>query len=212
MKLLCWNTNESVWNHWTTILDSSVEQIRAIDFEQTVNQLSKGNFDYCFVYLGDEDFSEKVEDVVALREKFTNLKLVAFPNRRSQAAALRMLSMGVNGQCSPFIGKEQLKLVLSVIESGEIWGGKDFIQQLIQQTATVSNATINTSSGFEELSEREKTVAEYIGQGFSNKRIAAEMEITERTVKAHLTAIYQKLNVKDRLSLALLIQRGAVTH
>ncbi|MFT4574653.1 MAG: DNA-binding NarL/FixJ family response regulator, partial [Marinomonas primoryensis] len=39
-----------------------------------------------------------------------------------------------------------------------------------------------------------------------NKKIAHELDITERTVKAHLTSIFKKTNTKDRLALALLAQ------
>ena len=92
-------------------------------------------FKYCFIYLEDQSFSTQVEDVVALRSRYPNQKIIVFPNQTSQAAALRLFSAGVSGQCAPYIGKEQLKLVLSVVDSGEIWGGKVFIQQLIQQSS-----------------------------------------------------------------------------
>ncbi|MCO4785813.1 MAG: response regulator transcription factor, partial [Marinomonas atlantica] len=112
------------------------------------------------------------------------------------------------------IAKEQLRLVLSVVSSGEIWGGKEFIQQLIKQSSGASRpeklleCTTNFV-GSELLSEREVDVAKLIAEGLSNKEIARDLEVTERTVKAHLTAAFKKLNVKDRLALALLVQRGS---
>jgi len=116
---------------------------------------------------------------------------------------LRLFSAGISGQCAPYIGKEQLSLVLSVVDSGEIWGGKAFIQQLIQQSAVTAPSF---ESELEDLSERELTVAQLIAKGLTNKQIAIEMNITERTVKAHLTSVFKKTNTKDRLSLALLAQ------
>jgi DNA-binding NarL/FixJ family response regulator len=44
-----------------------------------------------------------------------------------------------------------------------------------------------------------------VGNGESNKEIARRLDITERTVKAHLTEIFRKLRIADRLKLALLI-------
>jgi DNA-binding NarL/FixJ family response regulator len=41
-------------------------------------------------------------------------------------------------------------------------------------------------------------------KGLSNKLVARELNIGERTVKAHLTSIFEKLGVKDRLKLVLL--------
>jgi DNA-binding NarL/FixJ family response regulator len=43
-------------------------------------------------------------------------------------------------------------------------------------------------------------------QGISNKVIAAELFISERTVKAHLTSIFKKLHIPDRLHLAILLK------
>lgn len=165
-------------------------------------------FKYCFIYLEDKSFSTQVEDVVALRSRYPNQKIIVFPNQTSQAAALRLFSVGVSGQCAPYIGKEQLKLVLSVVDSGEIWGGKVFIQQLIQQSALTAKTY---GSELDCLSERELSVTQLIAKGWPNKQIALEMDITERTVKAHLTSIFKKTNTKDRLALALLAKNYNTT-
>ncbi|WP_067097296.1 response regulator transcription factor [Marinomonas atlantica] len=214
MNVLCWNTNESVFEHWIKVFEGHGQLIQSHGFDETAELLRDGSYEYCFVYLDDDGFSAKVEDVVALRQFFPSLKILAFPYLSSQSAAIRMLSMGINGQCSPYIAKEQLRLVLSVVSAGEIWGGKEFIQQLIKQSSGASRpeklleCTTNFV-GSELLSEREVDVAKLIAEGLSNKEIARDLEVTERTVKAHLTAAFKKLNVKDRLALALLVQRGS---
>ena len=56
-----------------------------------------------------------------------------------------------------------------------------------------------------ELTRREREIAELIGNGESNKQIARTLMITERTVKAHLTEIFRKVGLADRLRLALLM-------
>jgi|TARA_R110001632_G_scaffold7382_2_gene29405 DNA-binding NarL/FixJ family response regulator len=205
LKILCWNTDNAVWKHWNQVIsaDTSLVRVEVLGDVYETLQTASLEFKYCFIFLQDKLFSKQVEDVVALRSAFPNLKVIVFPNQTSQAAALRLFSVGVSGQCAPYIGKDQLDLVLSVVDSGEIWGGKIFIQQLIQQSATT--AQVNESE-LEDLSERELSVAQCIAKGWSNKKIALEMDITERTVKAHLTSIFKKTNTKDRLALALLAQ------
>jgi DNA-binding NarL/FixJ family response regulator len=205
LKILCWNTDEAVWKHWCQVISSDTQLVRVEKREEAYDLLThkRSDFDYCFIYLEDSHFSQQVEDVVALRSVFPKQKVIVFPNQSSQAAALRLFSVGVCGQCAPYIGKEQLSLVLSVVESGEIWGGKAFIQQLIMQSAVTAPFH---DSELDDLSERELIVAQLIAKGLSNKQIASEMAITERTVKAHLTSIFKKTKTKDRLSLALLAQ------
>ena len=59
------------------------------------------------------------------------------------------------------------------------------------------------------LTEREQEISVLIGSGESNKQIARRLDITERTVKAHLTEIFRKLGITDRLRLALLVTNGS---
>jgi DNA-binding CsgD family transcriptional regulator len=63
-----------------------------------------------------------------------------------------------------------------------------------------------------ELSPREREAAIMAGSGASNREIAAGLCITERTVKAHLSAAFAKLGVRDRLQLALLLRGSRPEH
>lgn len=57
------------------------------------------------------------------------------------------------------------------------------------------------------LTGREREVLRMVGDGHPNKTIARRLGITERTVKAHLTSVYQRLGVTDRTQAALWAQR-----
>ena len=57
------------------------------------------------------------------------------------------------------------------------------------------------------LTAREQEVLELVRQGLANKQIARRLDISERTVKAHLTSIYSSIGVTDRTSAALWAQR-----
>jgi DNA-binding NarL/FixJ family response regulator len=58
-----------------------------------------------------------------------------------------------------------------------------------------------------QLTEREREVLELVRDGLANKQIARKLGITERTVKAHLTSIFQRLGVADRTQAALWAQQ-----
>jgi DNA-binding NarL/FixJ family response regulator len=53
------------------------------------------------------------------------------------------------------------------------------------------------------LSPRETEVLDLVAAGLANKQIARRLGISERTVKAHLTAVFQELGVTDRTQAAL---------
>jgi DNA-binding NarL/FixJ family response regulator len=56
------------------------------------------------------------------------------------------------------------------------------------------------------LTGREREVAHAIAEGANNRDIASALQITERTVKAHVSAILEKLRIKSRLQLALIVK------
>ena len=91
---------------------------------------------------------------------------------------------------------------------GEIWVPRTLISQLIGELARENSkgrprfSTAGAKS-VEQLTPRELQVAQMVHLGGNNKIIARELDISERTVKAHLSAIFRKLNIENRLNLAL---------
>ena len=65
-------------------------------------------------------------------------------------------------------------------------------------------------SGAPQLTGREREVLELVAEGLPNKRIAMQLEISEKTVKAHLTRVYERIGVTDRTQAALWAQRNGL--
>ncbi len=106
--------------------------------------------------------------------------------------------------------------IIDVVLQGGIWLSSASIPVLVnrlQNFPTVQKATQTSSAAqspstiddadFLKLTPREREVAKLVSNGANNKTIARQLLITDRTVKAHLTSIFDKLNVPDRLQLAL---------
>ena len=89
-----------------------------------------------------------------------------------------------------------LKKALKSVSSGELWFGRKVIAQMIYHAALGKNHR-------EKLSHMEKKVADLICQGHKNKEIARALSISEQTVKSHCNRIYKKMEVSDRLRLAI---------
>jgi DNA-binding NarL/FixJ family response regulator len=58
------------------------------------------------------------------------------------------------------------------------------------------------------LTPRERQVLELLGQGLANKQISRKLNIKEKTVKAHLTSVFQQIGVSDRTAAALWASRN----
>ena len=80
-------------------------------------------------------------------------------------------------------------------------------------TTNNSNSELSTSIPPElaELTAREKEVLQLIAQGYSNREIAAELYITERTVKNHVNSILRSLNLRDRTQAAIFANKHLLT-
>jgi len=125
----------------------------------------------------------------------------------SEAEAAEFVSVGVAGYCHLEAVPEQFKDVALVVGRGGFWMPPTLLQQLVGLASRVSVAVSHESARLSELTEREFEVAQLVGRGLSNREIAEKLGITERTVKSHLTLTFDKLGLRDRVKLALLINR-----
>lgn len=125
----------------------------------------------------------------------------------SAAEAVRCLQQGARAYLNAQAVPQVLKRVHDTVSSGAVWLGADLVEFLSAALHRVEPAELPESGPDwrEVLTERETQVAELIGRGLNNKLVARQLAITERTVKAHLTSIFTKLDIQDRLALALLV-------
>ena len=67
--------------------------------------------------------------------------------------------------------------------------------------------SISKGNVFEDLSSRQDEILLLVGQGLSNKEIGAKLHLSDRTIKHHMTNVFQKLGVRNRLEAALLVRQ-----
>ena len=121
-----------------------------------------------------------------------------------EAEAFQLLNRGAVGYCHVEAAPEQLREIALVVEHGGIWMPPELLQRFLAlSTRVVPSAPPAVEPELNELTARELMVAEQVARGASNREIAEALDITERTVKAHLSAIFEKLGVRDRVQLAL---------
>lgn len=116
---------------------------------------------------------------------------------------LLALEAGAHTYCHSYAAEHTMRQMLDVIASGELWVGRSLMARLLKGVRL--GAATSGKSWHAPLTEREREVAAMAAMGDSNLTIANALGITERTVKSHLTTIFDKLDVSDRLQLALRI-------
>lgn len=138
-----------------------------------------------------------------VRAMADHVPIVVLSNVPEDEQGMAVLASGATGYCSALTLPEVLRQVANVVEHGGLWVGPQLMRRLMQGLAVRNTGSADPALDL--LSQRERQVAEATSRGSSNKEIARAMGITERTVKAHLSAAFEKLGVRDRMQLALLV-------
>jgi two-component system, NarL family, nitrate/nitrite response regulator NarL len=143
----------------------------------------------------------------AVRRCFPMVPIVVMSDQPHDDEALLCFSAGARGYCNTHSVPELLRRVAEVVLQGGLWIGESLMQRLLQGTARIPVAPQpNAAPEWAALlTEREREVAVAVAGGASNKEVARRLGITERTVKAHTGAIFEKLGVRDRLQLSLVV-------
>lgn len=147
------------------------------------------------------------EVIGRVRGSLAKVPIIALSDQPSDEEALACFAAAAKGYCNTHAVPELLQRVAQVVSQGGLWIGESLMQRLLQGTARIplpppAGAPANWTAL---LTERERQVATAVAGGASNKEIARQLGITERTVKAHTGAIFSKLDVRDRLQLSLLV-------
>ncbi len=113
----------------------------------------------------------------------------------------RALVAGASGYIHAYMPVEGMDKVLRHVMTGEIWVGKNLLSRMLSQ---IGKAIPEKQQDWaRDLTSRERDVARFVALGHTNQSIAESLGISERTVRAHLSTIFEKLEVSDRLMLAL---------
>jgi len=116
--------------------------------------------------------------------------------------AMRLQRRGVRGYGNRHMLFENLKQAAAAVRAGQVWMPPAIVNQMIRSISPAESEAEQPLS-LEQLSKREREVADLVAQGLSNQEIADKLYISVRTVKAHLTSIFSKTGCRDRLELAV---------
>jgi two-component system nitrate/nitrite response regulator NarL len=117
---------------------------------------------------------------------------------------LTAIQLGARGVVSKDTSAKLLVDSIRWVMANRYWIGRDRVTDLVRalQTAEGSQEDASDLNRFG-LTERERQVIATILSGYTNKEIAKEFSISEETVKRHLSNVFDKLGVSNRLELAL---------
>jgi len=120
---------------------------------------------------------------------------------------LECVRLGAKAYCNSHMASLHYHQMLQLVENGQSW----FPPQMLDETFRLAQQAANPARNQEQLeilTAREKDIALAVGEGKSNRQIANLYDISEPTVKSHLTSIFKKLELKDRVGLVLFLKQA----
>jgi two-component system response regulator DegU len=135
-----------------------------------------------------------------------NIRLLLLATDDDLAFCLWALQLGTAGVVLKDQDGTLLHKAIECVCAGEIWAERGITASLLHQVNR-SKKKSPEAINIETVTDREREVIELVGEGLKNRQIGERMFISETTVRHHLTSIFGKLGVSDRLSLVIYAYR-----
>ena len=140
-----------------------------------------------------------IEATQRIKAEYPQIHVIILTSFSDKDHVLPAIRAGASGyqlkDVDPAILEETMIAVMS--------GGTALHPQVSRQLMTHVAETEEHHASYHSLSPREREILKHITYGQSNKEIAAELHITEKTVKTHITSILGKMQVQDRTQAAI---------
>ena len=140
--------------------------------------------------------------VESILSRSPNAGLIVLAEKFSESSAFPYLRMGVRGLLPYSEIGSQLELAVEAVSRGSFWVPRAVLGRFVDSILHVPKATARPAEPGN-LSRREREVMDALLENLANKEIAARLNISERTVKFHVSRILSKYQVQRRADLIL---------
>jgi two-component system, NarL family, nitrate/nitrite response regulator NarL len=156
------------------------------------------------------DLNLRKRSVLDLLQEISEQQIKISPilliDRIDKSEMLEALKYGARGFVEKQETSELLFKCIRTVFSGEFWLSSKGVAEVVRRYQSISlKLDRSTVAVAQELTPQQQQIVDSIMAGCSNKEIADQFSIGERTVKYHLTHIFEKLGVSDRMQLAQLM-------
>ena len=140
--------------------------------------------------------------LVLLRGQYPQIPVVMVSAQEEAAVVQRSREFGASGFIPKSSPLETIQDAVRAVLDGDVWWPPQ-----LEEAAALSDEVRAASEGLASLTPQQFRVLTMVCEGLLNKQIAYELNVSEATVKAHVTAIFRKLGVRTRTQAALLLQQ-----
>ena len=125
---------------------------------------------------------------------------------------VRAFKLGAKGVVLKDSARQTLMQAIHTVSTGQVWVDPRMTGALVEELSHLGSEPGGFGARDENgLTERELEIVRLVASGYKNKEVGHQLTISERTVKTHLTNIFQKLGVRDRVGLVMYALKHGLT-
>jgi len=158
------------------------------------------------VLLGSHNGQNLFDTIAGLKARRPDLKIIVTGSGADDETILKALAAGARGYVDAAGTPTEFVQAIRMVNQGSVWVPRRVLSVFIERVTTSPGSIF--PAGRVAFTRREKEVLELLVAGRSNKEIGSAMDISERTVKAHVAKLLRKVGVKNRIALSV----HAITH
>jgi DNA-binding NarL/FixJ family response regulator len=209
-KLLLTSSSSSVEH----LKDIFHDVVKASNYDEMILKIKK-LYKPKIIFLHFQSIEYIIDDLLSkLNQEFANINIVILTDSPNFNEGYGLLKYDIKAYANTYMNQVHYEQLVEMVENSKVWFYPEFMQGLISYTMSIdvenplptTQANKQSDVSLESLTQRENELVSFVVEGKSNKEIAAILSISESTVKQHLTKIYKKTGIADRLSLALKIK------
>ena len=172
-------------------IDNCIKSLNSTD-DKSINNTKDT---LLIITLFKEDL-EIIDNILSIKDNYSNLKLLVIDFNESKNMFFKTLKLKVDGYILGTFAQEDINYALHKISTGAKFYDRELLYRLVEDESAVTITSKNQLRT--PLTRRELEILSQLSNGLSNFEIAKNLNISENTVKKHISNIFIKINVKDR--------------
>jgi two-component system nitrate/nitrite response regulator NarL len=166
--------------------------------------------DIVMISIGPKDGLEFLPEILAVSP---STKILALTDIADQDFHRNAVRFGASGILSKDKSTAMLVKAIERVNEGEVWLDRFSTASLVRELSRTGRAKQDPEQAkISSLTDREREIIRLVGKGLKNKQIGEKLFISDVTVHHHLTSIYSKLEVADRMELLIYSYRNGLAE
>lgn len=197
MEIALFSNDIDFINNWQKLLKEYKTEV--------LDEYELSHITNCIIVLNVASCEKYCLETIKILKSHNN-KILMLDKAPNLQKAKKFFSYGVNGYGNASMSKLYMIYAIESVNSNLMWLLPILTSQLIKDITQHTDDKENHHDILMPLTDKEKEIALLLKDGYTNHEISNSLNITLNTVKVHIKNIYEKLNVHDRLSFALLFR------